>query len=85
MIGLSHAEDVAHRASRAVADDYQAAPQQAVANDSRLAIILPFVIDLNGRARENYRGIIEVQPSIGKRTCALDRIIGDAHRLLYLQ
>src|SRR5450432_3748416 len=46
-IGLSHAEDVANRATRRVADNHHPAFQGAVANDSSLAIALTSVFDLD--------------------------------------
>jgi len=84
-IGLSHAEDVAIRATRGVADDDQASFKLAVAEQPNLAIVLARVLDLDGQAGEHERGIFKVQPSFLKRPSSLVRIVGNAHRLVYIQ
>jgi hypothetical protein len=49
-IGLSHAEDVAIRATRGVADDDQASFKLALAEHPNLAIVLARALDLDGQA-----------------------------------
>jgi len=46
IVGLSHAEDVANRATRGVADNYQPAFEQAEAEDSAFTVFLARVFDL---------------------------------------
>jgi hypothetical protein len=84
-IGLSHAEDVAIRATRRVADDDQASFELAVAEHPGFAIVLARVFDLHGHTGEDDRGIFKVQASFLQRTGTLVRIVGNAHRLVYIQ
>lgn len=84
-VGLSHAEDVAIRATRGIADYDQAVFELAVANHSNLAIVLARVLNLYGQAGEHERGIFEIQASFLQRSSPLVRIVGDAHGLVYIQ
>jgi len=84
-IGLSHAEDVAIRATRGVADDDQASLELAVAEHPSLAIVLARVLDLDGQTCEHDRGILKIQTSFRHRPGTLVRIVGNAHRLVYIQ
>jgi hypothetical protein len=59
-IGLSHAENVAIRATRGVADDYHTAFKPAVADHPNFAIVLTRVLDLHGQAGEHNWGILKV-------------------------
>jgi hypothetical protein len=47
VIGLSHAEDVAHRATGGVADNYQATGKHAIADDTALNVLLAQILDLD--------------------------------------
>jgi hypothetical protein len=53
IVGLSHAEDVAHRATRGVADDDQPAGQQAEAEDPAFTTFLAHVLDLDRQSFED--------------------------------
>ena len=78
-IGLSHAEDMAFRATRRVANDHQATIQQAKADDSLLTVVLANVFDLNRHALEDCNCVIEVEPSLFQCLQAFGRIEGDSH------
>lgn len=67
MVCLSHAEYMAGRSPQRVADQNEAAGQQAVADDSRLAVVSAPVLELDRGAREHDRGILEVQAPFGER------------------
>ena len=53
IIGLSHAEHVAIRATRRVPDDYKSALQETEADNATLTIILAPVFDLDRRTSED--------------------------------
>lgn len=79
-VGLSHAEDVADRATRGLADDHDAPLQAAaVADDAALAIVLARVVDLDGDAGKDKGRVFEIESAIGQRLVALGR------GLVYLQ
>ncbi len=85
MIGLTHAEDVANRATRCVADDNYPALQRAVANDPPLAVVLAGVLYLDRDPSEHKGGVFEIEASLFERLNAFGRIVSDTHWLLYLQ
>jgi hypothetical protein len=84
-ICLSHAENVAYRATRGVANDYQAAFDLAEADDSLLAIVFARVLNFNSQPSENSGRVLEVEATIPQGSITLVRIVGDRHRLLYIQ
>lgn len=55
-IGLSHAEDVAGRATRGVSDHHQPARQQPEAQDAALTIVFAKVLDLDGQPSKHLSG-----------------------------
>lgn len=79
MVCLSHAENVARCPSRRVADHHEAASQQPVTDDSRLAVVSTPILDFDRGACEHNRSIIEIQASTGESTRTLRRIKGYAH------
>jgi hypothetical protein len=82
IVGLSHTEDVASRATRRVADHDKAAGEHAIANDSAFTVISAPVFDLYGDAVKYGSRVLEVQASIRKSASALREIEGNAHWLL---
>lgn len=79
IVGLSHAEDVAGRATRGVAHHDDSAVQKAVADDAAFTIVLALIDDLDRGAGEVHRCILKIQAAFSKGLVALDRIEGDAH------
>ncbi len=82
VVGLSHAEDVANRATRGVADYDKPASEQAEAEDSAFTIVLTRVLDLDGDTLEDNRSVLEVQTSFSQRSFAFGQIEGDAHAVI---
>jgi hypothetical protein len=60
IVCLSHAEDVANRATWGVANHYQPARKQAEAENSAFTIVFAFVFDFNRHAPEYRLGVFEV-------------------------
>jgi hypothetical protein len=79
IIGLSHAEHVAIRATRRVPDDYKSVFQDPVADDSTLAVVLARVFDLDSGALEDDQRIFEVKTSLDQRLLSLGRVVGQMH------
>jgi hypothetical protein len=79
VVGLSHAEDVANRATRGVADYDQPAREQAEAEDSAFTVVLARVLDLDRQSLKDSRGVLEVQTSFGHWSFAFGRSEGDSH------
>ena len=79
IIGLSHAEHVAIRATRRVPNDYQSVFQASVADDSTFAVVLARVFDLDRRPFEDDQGILEVETALYERLLSLGWIVGQAH------
>jgi len=84
-IGLSHAEDMANRATRCVADNHDTTFKSAVADDPLLTIVLTGVFDLDRDAGKHTDRVFEVKPTICQCLVALGRVVGEPHLLLYLQ
>lgn len=79
IVGLSHAEDMTHCATRGVPDDHQAALEDSETDDPCLSIVLPLVFDLGSQPIEDQCGILEVKSTMGQCPLALGGIVGDAH------
>ena len=79
IIGLSHAEHVAIRATRRVPNNYQSVFQASVADDSTFAVVLARVFDLDCRPFEDGQGIFEVETALDERLLSLGWIVGQAH------
>jgi hypothetical protein len=61
IIGLSHAEHVANRATRRVSDDDHPACQEAITDDSALSVVLSRVFNLDGRTFKDRHCVSEVE------------------------
>ena len=79
IIGLSHAEDMAHCATLRVPNDDETTVQAAVADDPSLAVVLPCVFDLDSDSFEDGCSILKVKAAVSKRSISLALIICDAH------
>lgn len=79
MIGLSHAEHVAIRATRRVPNDYQSIFQASVADDSTFAVVLARVFDLDCQPFEDEHGIFKVKTALDERLLSLGWIVAQAH------
>ncbi len=79
VIGFAHAEHVAIRATRGVADNDHPVAKHAEADDPRLAVVLALVLNLEVRTIEHQLGVFEVQSPARKRGTALLRIVRDGH------
>lgn len=79
MIGLSHADYVAIRATRRVPDDYKPTIQKPLADDSTFTVVLARVFDLDGGAFEDGQRIFEVKPALGQSLRSLGWTIGQMH------
>ena len=79
IVGLSHAEDMALRATRGVADHDHPAFQLAEADDPPLTAFLANILDFDCHAPE-YKGcILEILATLIKRLLAFGRIVGHSH------
>jgi len=81
VIGLSHAEDVAHQATGGVADDYQSPVKKTVANEPAFTIVLALILHLDGDARKNEQCIVEIKASFVDSLLPLDWIVGETHKV----
>ena len=79
IIGLSHAEHVANRATRRVSDDDHPACQEAIADDSALSVVLSRVFNLDGRTFKDRHCVSEVETTLRKSPISLRLIKGDSH------
>ena len=79
VIGFPHAEHVAIRATRGVADDNHTIPEHPKAHDSLFSIVLARVLGLEVRRFKYELRILEVELSFGKCPCPLRGIVGDGH------
>jgi hypothetical protein len=79
VIGFPHAENVAVRATRCVADDNHTIPEHPKAEESLLAVVFADVFSLEVRRLKYERRILEVELSFGKCLRSLRRIVGDGH------
>jgi len=82
VICFPHAEDVAIRATRRVANNYDPSAQDTEADDSCFAVVLPLVLDLKSHPGENQLGVLEFETAFSKGSCPLSGIEGDCHGLL---
>lgn len=79
IVGLSHAEDMALRATRGVPHNHHSAFQLAEADDATFTVLLANILDLDRHALEDKSCVLEVQATIIKRLLAFGRIVGDSH------
>ena len=79
IIGLSHAEHVADRATRRVSDDNHPVLQAAVADDSTFTVVHARVFDLYGRSFKHDQSIFEVKAALSESLLSLGWIERQAH------
>lgn len=82
VVGLSHAEDVANRATRGVADHHEPTLEASVADDSPLSVVLAKILDLDGNAVEYEDSILEIQSTFPQGSYSLCRIVADSHPVI---
>ena len=82
IVCLSHAEDVASRATRGIADYHEPAGQQPEAQDSAFTIVPARILDFDRQALEDNDGVLEIQAPLCERLLALGGIVGYAHRVI---
>ncbi len=70
-----------HCATRGVPNDHQAFLKDSEANDSFLSVVLSLVFNFGSQSVEDMYCILEVKATIGQGPVALDRVVGDAHRI----
>jgi hypothetical protein len=85
VVCLSHAEDVAIRATRGISNDYDATVEKSEADYSHFTVFFTLVWNLNGDALENYCSIFKVQSTFDKGLVTLPWIVKNLHSLLYIQ
>ena len=76
-ICFPHAEDVAIRATRCVANNDNPTMEQAKADDADLIVVSAIVFDLERRSRENELCVFEVESAFRECGCSLGRVIRD--------
>ena len=81
IVGLSHAEDMALRATRGVAHNHHSALQLAEADDATFTVLLANILDLDRHTLEDNGCVLEVQATLIKCLLALGWIEGDSHRV----
>jgi hypothetical protein len=79
IIGLSHAEDVANRATRCVPDDDHPSIQQPVADDPTFAVVPAGVINLDGDTFEDKHCVSKVEAPFTQSLRSLGRVEGKTH------
>jgi len=77
VIDFPHAEDVAIRATRCVANNDNPTMEQAKADDADLIVVSAIVFDLERRSRENELRVLEVESAFRECGCSLGRVIRD--------
>ena len=85
IVCLSHAEDVAIRATRCIPNDYDATLEKSEADYSHFTVFFTLVWNLNGDALENYCSIFKVQSTFNKGLVTLSWIVKNSRGLLYIQ
>jgi hypothetical protein len=79
MIGLSHAEHVANRATRCVPNDNHSVFQMAVANDPGFAVVFASVLNLDGCSIEDGQGVLKVETALSEGLLSFGWIEGHSH------
>ena len=65
-------------AARRPYNAHQTPSQVAEADDAALAIVTAKIVDIEGEAREHFRGILEGKPTLIKAPVPLGRVEGDS-------
>jgi hypothetical protein len=82
IIGLSHAEHVANRATRRVSDDDHPACQEAITDDSALSVVPSRIFNLDGRTFKDRHCVSEVETTLHESLFSLSLIKGDSHLVI---
>ena len=82
VIGFSHAEHVAIRATRCVTYDHHAIIKHAKTDHPGLAVVPADVFGLEIRSLKHNLGVFKVQLPVGKGLYPLPRIVGDDHKVI---
>ena len=82
IICLSHAEDVANRATRGIANDNRTTFEHAVADDASLAIVFARVFDLYCHAFEYEQRVFEVKAPFRQCPGSLRRVVSNSHGVI---
>jgi hypothetical protein len=85
IICLSHAEDVAIRATRGISNDYYATLEKSEADYSHFTVFFALVWNFNGDALENYCSIFKIKSTFDKGLITFSWIVKNLHKLLYIQ
>jgi hypothetical protein len=79
VICFPHAEDMAIRATRRVADHDKSIIEQAEADDPLFAVVPPLIDGLKRWACEDVLGVFKIQTSLAQRDFALGLVVRDWH------
>jgi hypothetical protein len=79
IICLSHAEDVANRATRRVPHDNHSTLQQAETDHPDFTVVLAPVFDLDGEAFEDKQGVLKIKAALMESLLSPRGIKGQAH------
>ena len=79
VICFPHAENMAFRTTRCVANNHHSIMEHAEANHSPLAIVFSIILSLKVRSIKDLVCIPEIETSIRQGLCALAGIAGDCH------
>ena len=79
VIGFSHAENMAVRATRCVANDDHPIAEHAEAKHPRFSVVLAYVSCLEIRPTEDFFGVLEVEATSSQGICTFLRIVRDCH------
>jgi len=82
VIGFPHAEHMAIRATRCVANHHHSVPEHAETDDSSFSVVLARVFRLKvGRLKDEPR-VLKIKLPLGECLGALRRIVGDGHKVI---
>jgi hypothetical protein len=79
VICFPHAEDMAIRATRRVADHDKSIIEPAEADDPLFAVVPPLIDGLERWACEDVLGVFKIQTSLAQRDFALGLVVRDWH------
>jgi hypothetical protein len=82
---LSHAEDVAIRATQCIPNDYDATLEKSKADYSHFTVFFTLVWNLNGDALENHRRIFKIKAAFNKGLVTFYWIVKNPRGLLFIQ
>ena len=79
VIGFPHAEYMAIRATRGVANDNHSVPEHPKAEDSLFSVVLASVLGLKVRRFKYNLRVFEVELSFGEGPVSFWGVVGDSH------